>query len=420
MKLIRKTIRFTGLVLMPVTILGAVFIYFYIRTISFSEADEYLTFEMQRIQRFYQINNDLPSDLYKINRIYSDSVYQNAIFRDTTIVDPVNDEKIQFRELIFSVTSSPESDSIITIALRQALLGRNDVARGSIYIIFAVLGMFTISVLMVMNLVAGKIWQPFFKTLDVLKNYKVQDSVPAFQQSDIDEFNLLNHTISKMLDQMSGDYQRTKEFNENAAHELQTQLALIRSAHEELLNTLPSGSEWIQEAGKAHSAASKLTHIQKSLLLLSKIANKEFDKNNNVYLSEIIASVLKDFEEVIELRKIYVNVKLDKSNVVMDVGLAIVLITNLIKNSVKHNKLGGMINIELKNSNLSLVNSGELYDGDPTELLNRFSSGGSESMGLGLAIVKQICDLYGFELNYTIDQDSHQIEIDFTYSTPMT
>ncbi|HAC15310.1 MAG TPA: hypothetical protein DCE78_05120 [Bacteroidetes bacterium] len=420
MKLIRKTVRFTGLVLIPVTILGAVFIYFYIRTISFSEADEYLTFEMQRIQRYYQINNDLPSDLYKINRIYSDSVYHSPIFSDTTVVDPINDEEIQFRELIFSVTSTSESDSIITIALRQALLGRSDVARGSIYIIFAVLAMFTISVLVVMNAVAGKIWQPFFSTLDALKNYKVQDSVPDFHQSDIDEFNLLNRTISKMLDQMSGDYQRTKEFNENAAHELQTQLALIRSAHEELLNTLPSGSEWIQEAGKAHAAASKLTHIQKSLLLLSKIANKEFDKSNKVVLSEIITSVLKDFDEVIELRKIHVVVNLDSSNVVMDEGLAIVLITNLIKNSVKHNKLDGMIHIELKNRKLSLINSGELYSGDPNELLHRFSSGGSDSMGLGLAIVKQICDLYGFDLKYTIDQESHEIGIDFSKSTSFT
>ena len=416
MKLIRKTVRFTGLVLIPVTILGAVFIYFYIRTISFSEADEYLTFEMQRIQRFYEINNDLPSDLYKINRVYSDSVYQNAIFRDTTIVDPLNNEEIQFRELIFSVTSTSESDSIITVALSQALLGRGDVARGSIYIIFAVLGMFTISVLVVMNAVAGKIWQPFFNTLDVLKNYKVQDSVPDFHQSDIDEFNLLNRTISKMLDQMSGDYHRTKEFNENAAHELQTQLALIRSAHEELLNTLPSGSEWLQEAGKAHAAASKLTHIQKSLLLLSKIANKEFDKSNKVILCDIINSVLKDFNEVIELRKIQLTVKMDGSNVVMDEGLAIVLITNLIKNSVKHNKLNGNISIELKKLKLSLINSGEFYHGDPKELMNRFSSGGSESMGLGLAIVKQICDLYGFDLKYSIDQELHQIQIDFNKS----
>ena len=66
MKLIRKTIRWTGLTLFPVTLLGGLLIYLVLSSVSYSEADEYLTFEMQRIQRYYGLHQELP-ELFKIN-----------------------------------------------------------------------------------------------------------------------------------------------------------------------------------------------------------------------------------------------------------------------------------------------------------------------------------------------------------------
>ncbi len=411
MKLIRKTIRWTGLALFPVTLLGGLLIYVVLSSVSYSEADEYLTFEMQRIQRYYGLNQELP-EMFKINRIYADTVFTQPTFSDTTVTDPLSGDEIEYRELQFSLSNRIQADSVLTLSLRQALIGREDLVRSSIYIVLGILAMFSVSVLIVMNIVTGRIWQPFFDTLNKIRGFDVQQKVPEFSETDIDEFYLLNKTVSRMISKLVGDYQRTKEFNENAAHELQTQLALIRSAHEELLNSLPSESLWIQEAGKAHSAASKLAHIQKSLLLLSKIGNKEFAEKASVDLERIIKSTLTDFQEVTDMRGIVVRHELESVVVQMDDGLAHVMIINLIKNSVKHNIHSGFIQIKLNQKRLIVTNSGLKFEGDPSDLLNRFMVGPDGGLGLGLAIVDQICDLYGFKLRYTIQESTHEIQID--------
>jgi signal transduction histidine kinase len=411
MKLIRKTIRFTAITLLPVTFLGGLLIYVVLSSVSYSEADEYLRFEMQRIQRYYGLHNQLP-ELYKINRIYSDTVIVDPVYRDTNVTDPLSGEQIAYRELRFSLSNRAQTDSIMTIALRQALIGREDLLRSSIYIVLGILVLFSVSVLIVINIITGRIWLPFFDTLSKIRTFDVKKQVPEFQDTDIDEFNLLNRNVSKMIRKMAGDYRRTKEFNENAAHELQTQLALIRSAHEELLNSLPSDSNWIQEAGKAYSAASKLAHIQKSLLLLSKIGNKEFDNRSSVDLKEVIVSALNDFNEVAAMRGIDIQAEMEPVLIQMDEGLSLVLVTNLIKNAVKHNVRNGSIEINLTPKKLSIKNTGEPFEGDPADLLRRFKVGSEGGLGLGLAIVDQISELYGFNLRYTIRDTIHEIQID--------
>jgi len=416
MKLIRKTIRLTGLVLLPVTLLGGILIYFVIGSISYSEADEYLTFEMQRIQRYYGLHNQLP-ETFKISRVYTDSLFTEAFFSDTTVKDPLSGEEIQYRELRFSLLHQAPRDSVITIALRQTLIGREDLLRSSVFIVLGILGLFSISVLLVLNVVTGRIWKPFFDTLHKLRGFDVRQPVPLFPDSDIDEFHLLNRTLSRMIRKMTDDYQRTKEFNENAAHELQTQLALIRSAHEELLNSLPPDSDWLLQTGKAHAASTKLAHIQKSLLLLSKIGNKEYDRQSLVDLKQVVASTLEDFMEVISVRGITIENESESVMVEMDEGLALILISNLIKNAVKHNVRNGFIDLSLRKNRLVIKNSGEPFDGSPEYLVNRFIAGSDGGLGLGLAIVNQICDLYGFKLRYTIHETTHEISIDVDTSS---
>lgn len=416
MKLIRKTIRWTGLTLFPVTLLGGLLIYLVLSSVSYSEADEYLTFEMQRIQRYYGLHQELP-ELFKINRIYTDTIFSQPTFSDTTVTDPLSGDDIDYRELRFSLVNRTQVDSVLTLSLRQALIGREDLVRSSIYIVLGILGMFSMSVLVVLNIVTGRIWHPFFDTLNKIRGFDVQQKAPVFSETDIDEFHLLNKTVSRMIRKLVGDYQRTKEFNENAAHELQTQLALIRSAHEELLNALPPDSAWIQEAGKAHAAASKLAHIQKSLLLLSKISNMEFVEKTSVDIKKVIQSALSDFQEVAAMRGIQIEHELDPVILHIDEGLAYVLITNLVKNAVKHNIRNGFIHIKLTQKKLTVKNSGESFEGEPTELINRFRVGSDGGLGLGLAIVDQICEGYGYKLRYTIHDTTHEIQIDLESTT---
>jgi signal transduction histidine kinase len=409
MHLIRHTINQIGLMLIPITIIGGFFIYTAIKFISYEETDEYLTFEMNRIVKQYYLTNELP-EINDVDEIIPNFESIVPFFKDTFIVDDSDGEEISYRELYFSLEHEGE---VYGIVLRHLLLGRGDIARGSMYIIFGLMVLISITVLLMVNLITDRIWQPFFDTLKRIRSYNVQDTLPEFKATEIEEFSVLNSTILQMLKKMTGDYKRTKEFNENAAHELQTYLAVIKTSNEELLNTLPESSKWIEEARKSYASATKLSHIQKSLLLLSKIGNKEFYNNVYVPLDRVLEKSIEDFQEVIELLNINVTTEINRIKLLMDSGLATILTTNLVKNAVKHNINDGFIKIILNQNSLVISNSGESNKSNPSLLMERFEKGHSGNMGLGLAIVKQICDLYDFPLQYSIIGNNHEIFISF-------
>ncbi|HPB06312.1 MAG TPA: HAMP domain-containing sensor histidine kinase, partial [Prolixibacteraceae bacterium] len=165
---------------------------------------------------------------------------------------------------------------------------------------------------------------------------------------------------------------------------------------------------------KIHSAASQLSQIQKSLLLLSKISNREYSNISTVDLQSLVKSSLETFAEAISLRNISLDTTLDRCFIDADAGLAGILINNLLKNAVKHNISNGFIRIELNAQCFSVANSGDLFDGDPSAMFERFSKGEKGNTGIGLAIVKQICELYGFRIEYSIkDKNIHKISIFF-------
>lgn len=411
MKLIRRTINQIALSLIPVIILGTLFINFTIRWIAYQEADEYLSYEMERIDRNFTKTGELPQ-VYGMSEIQPGLMVTTPTFRDTLLQTSEEGELEQYRELLFPI-SDDRTGVHHTVVLRLATIGKQEIAYGSVYIILGLMVLVALAILIVVNIQTERTWNPFFKTLDKLQQYRVQESAPTFEKTEINEFNMLNDTLRRMLQKMSSDYKRTKEFNENIAHELQTHLAVIKTSSEELLNVLPPEGHEMNEAKRTYLAATKLSHIQKSLILLSKIANKEFEETTYINPKHIILSVLEDFSEIIQLRGIQVTTRLSDAKLNMDHGLAVVLFTNLIKNSVKYNLESGVIQISLQDNKLYVENTGKRYTGDPQNLLQRFIHSEDGNTGLGLAIAKQICETYGFDLDYSIRDDRHIISILF-------
>jgi signal transduction histidine kinase len=165
---------------------------------------------------------------------------------------------------------------------------------------------------------------------------------------------------------------------------------------------------------KIYSASSHLSQVQKSLLLLSKINNREFYNNTKLDLSAIVRQSLEIFTETAHLRGIVIRQQLEPVSIFMDSGLAEILVNNLIKNAVKYNVENGFIDISLSRSFFIVKNSGSPYDGDPSNLFERFIHGENGNLGIGLAIAREICELYNFSISYTISgQTEHVLSIEF-------
>ena len=99
----------------------------------------------------------------------------------------------------------------------------------SLYTFFLFISLLFISLLL-NYLISRKLWSPFYKSVEKADSFNILSDKPLdLPETDILEFQQLNRVIERMTQKMRSDYLNLKEFNENAAHEIQTPLAIIRS-----------------------------------------------------------------------------------------------------------------------------------------------------------------------------------------------
>lgn len=409
MKLIKKTYTNAFFYLIPFLAIAIPFTFYTVEYINYEETDEYLTYKMGHLKDYYQKNNILPRFPQSVDRIQYDVKPIQPFFKDTLILETADNEWVPYRELHFTL---PHGDQYHKIVLQHILLGKDDLLEGTFIITLSLILIFIIILIIIIN-TTYTLWIPFKDTLSKIENFDLKKELPLFQKTTIDEFQSLNQALNKLLIKIKSDYNQTKEFNENASHELQTYLAIIRHSHEKLFNSLEN-SEALQEVQKAHSATIKLSQIQKSLLLLGKIRNQEFNQTHTIHLKKIIEESITHFEELIAFRNITTHLNLKDVTVPMDSGLAQILITNLIKNAVRHNVQNGYIKIELKNQLLTIENSGIPLKKNPQEMFQRFTKGQQGNLGIGLAIVSEICSFYNYRLDYINQRETHLFSLNFS------
>src|SRR5690606_22192547 len=82
------------------------------------------------------------------------------------------------------------------------------------------------------------IWKPFKDSLQKLQSFQLNSNEEIkFQNTDIKEFAELNATLDKLLKHNFETYNHQKEFTENASHELQTPLAILKNKIDLLLQS---------------------------------------------------------------------------------------------------------------------------------------------------------------------------------------
>ena len=253
------------------------------------------------------------------------------------------------------------------------------------------------------------VWKPFRETLDQLKTFSLNNQTKIeFSKTDVSEFDELNQSLTKLIEHNVSVYKTQKEFTENASHELQTPLAILKNKLDILLQNQDLTEKQYQIAEEMNRALSRSSRINKNLLLLAKIDNKQFD-SETFHLDEVLNQSLEILQEHFEQKNISVNTEIsDNVKVNGNIGLTEVLINNLIINAIRHTSINGSISIKLNNSVFEVSNSGtEKLNSDL--LFKRFSrfSKDNNGSGLGLAIVKEICKSQNWTIDYRFENNNH-------------
>jgi signal transduction histidine kinase len=155
----------------------------------------------------------------------------------------------------------------------------------------------------------------------------------------------------------------------------------------------------------------RMAGLNKSLLMLSKIENSQFNKMAKVNFNEMIAELVKSYEDFIEFKKIEVSI-VEKGFFGADFNpdLADILLSNLLKNAIKYNNQEGIVNIIIEDNRLVFRNSSNGVPLDKVQIFNRFYKQGSDhsSTGLGLSIIRTITKQYpGWDIVYEFEDGLH-------------
>ncbi len=331
-------------------------------------------------------------------------------FTDTVIYEAWDKENVDYRKMTFNVNNSGKS-YLVTIIISK--LESADM----IAIIFSfMLGLFALMVLILFLLnrwLSLSIWKPFFKTLDKLKTFNIGEKHEIhFDDAKVYEFSQLNEVLLEMVQKIQKDFSNLKDFTENASHELQTPVAVIKLQLEMALQDKSLSVEHYHQIRIAYETASRLSKLNESLLLLSKIENQQFIEEMSTDLCELTNRRIEFIEELIELKNVRATVNFPVSMIVkINPYLAEILIDNLLNNALKHNFDGGQIVISTSDKKITFSNTGNPLTISPEKLFQRFArqNTGNESTGLGLAIVSEICKNYKISLQYDYNAGFHSI-----------
>jgi signal transduction histidine kinase len=264
--------------------------------------------------------------------------------------------------------------------------------------------------------IASRIWKPFHSTLDRLKSFDLNSHKNIdLERSEIEEFEQLNEVLKQLIEKNISVFRQQKEFTENASHELQTPLAILKSKIDLLIQNETFTEEQSELIASLNLPISRVSRINKNLLLLAKIENQQFLEDQKINISELLQQNIDFLGEHLIAKNNTVETEIRSDiSIHANKSLVEIMLVNLLLNAIRHNPVDGLIKIRLTDAKLTISNSGDRAL-NPDTLFKRFmtSSTSTPSSGLGLAIVREIGNRYGWKISYSFQQGLHSFSVQF-------
>lgn len=416
MKLLNKTSIYYLVFALPVFAICSGLMYYLVSSEIIDNLDESLWKKKTDIE--HRLKNGVNPMYLQDDHIALKSIVQHVndsdyYFSDTMMYDKMEEEILPFRILRAPVSDGKNN---YTLTIQESYIESDDLISSiltPVIILFIVLllGFFLIN-----WFISKKLWSPFYKTLEQLQHFKIDNTPVKFEAARIKEFSELNAVLTVMTEKIYTDYISQKQFIENASHEIQTPLAVIKSKIELLIQSSTLSENDMQIIQSVYNANNKLSALNRALLLLSKIENQQFKDVDEIKFKIFIERTLENFEDIIALKNISIKKNYSAEAIYkMNPILADILIGNLLQNAIRHNISGGTISIELNEKSIIISNTSASTVINTDELFQRFkkNEASAESIGLGLAIVKEICDTNHIQIGYVCNNSVHTVELKF-------
>jgi signal transduction histidine kinase len=411
-KLLARTTIIFLLYAAVVAVAGTAVYYTIIHKLYYVYVDRTLTRRKLRVKRSMRLELRTHADLAFWHRID----HNVEFVPQTAVLHPAQPDEFQDRMMLNTITGQPQQYRQIAevvwfqglpyrLEVRTSVLDNQDLLVGIMVAGTILLAVLLGGMLVIQHILTRRYWRPFYHTLGVLQQYQLdQHHAPVLAPTNIPEFKALNTAIGRVLGRHQRLYQRQREFAENAAHELQTPLAILRTKLD-LLVQAPGLTE--EQAGHIEpllAVTQRLTHLSRSLLLLTHLDQQLFFATETVDFAAVVRQLLGQMAEQLTTGTIALSTELVPSLLVSaNRSLIEILVSNLLSNAIRHNLPGGELRVVLTAQQFTVENTGRAQALPADQLFARLRPQPGRlpgSVGLGLPIARQICETCGFLLSY--------------------
>jgi len=418
MKLLSRTSYILITSFLFVFFIGSIVFYIILKSATEKEIKRELSSRMQYIILEFKENPSTYDSLsipgyVKVEKVEAGQCY-SPVFKDTIFLDKSDSSYKQYKSLNAKIKINSD---FYQVNIYKSLVESTELIERITLVATLIIIIFVLFIYLLNRFIFASVWSDFFTTVDKLKSFDVnRGGEIQFAPSDIAEFKLLNSTLNQMIGKIQKDYVNVKDFTGNISHEIQTPLAIIRLKCELLLQSSPLDNEQAALIRDIQATNSRLSKLNKTLVLFTKIENRQFPDKEEVSIDKLIKHHLENFTSIAKIRNILIKYDAPTDiQILADPMLIDVLVVNLLKNAVVHNIDEGEIFIEINEKELHISNTGEEADLSEKNIFDRYTNfnKGGGSLGLGLSLVKKICELYGYSIDYQYANKHHNFKVSF-------
>jgi len=418
-KLLNKTSGAYLIYSVLILIISAPVFYYVTKKLYIEEADDTLKLHKNEFLKFSVLTlkyTDIPvwNTFNRNVKIDSGKYLTKDSLFFTTYYDTLDAETEPYRELNVPIEIEGKP---YTYSERINLLETDDLLKNIALLFLVIIAVLLIGLFIITKKLSQTLWKPFYKTLQQIENFEIdKNKEPDFSKTDIKEFNRLNRSIQKLIEKNTAIYKNQREFIENAAHELQTPLAVFQAKIDTLIQCPDVTQEQSEILGSLNDNVSRLDRLNKNLLLLSKIENEHYSGKQTFLLNNQIKKNLDFFTEQAKAKHLTIKTELQQDlEINSNPELTDILISNLFLNAISHNVQDGQIIISTKSNKLIISNNGQILPLNIDKLFNRFykANPSGPGTGLGLSIVKKIARLNNWTVSYSHSENLHSFYVSF-------
>ncbi|SEA66744.1 Signal transduction histidine kinase [Arachidicoccus rhizosphaerae] len=367
-------------------------------------------------QKDLELWKELDNDL-EVLPLDSVQFHERPFTRQESLPNHKGDEDFRILQKKLQIMGQP-----YVVSIKASLFEKEDLIRTILTIQFGILILLLIGTVGINYFVHKRIWKPFYNSLDYLRQFNIESEIsPLPAPLKIQEFTQLNQSIEQLSVRVRQTYFSQKEFIENASHELQTPLTVLKFKLELLLQTKDLTGEQGELVGDMYREIEQMQELNSNLLLLSKIENGQFISDEDIDVEASIAELIDNLSLLAEAKGqilLFIEQKYPHPKPLLlkraNPMLFKIMIANLLTNAIQYSSSGATIKIDLKEDSLIIANPGSPLNIPKSKLFTRFVRTGKKSKGqnksglhnggngLGLSIASRIAS-YHKNLSMTLD-----------------